>query len=124
MNDDHPLQLPSPDALAPNPRTQLRDITIVVVFLGWLVWLVNPYVPAEDPSVALGQVQGIRYFGSLGVSTQLDVRDTHGHERSLLVAGVSQLHKGQDVVMHVQTFGAELCSVDGSVCETLRGHPQ
>jgi len=124
MNDDHTLELPSPSTSALNPWTQLRDITTVVAFVGWLVWLVNPYVPTGDRSVALGQIQGIHYFGSLGISTQVDVRDNHGHERSLLVAGVSQLHKGQDVVMHVETFGSELCSVDGNVCETLRGHPK
>ena len=60
MNDDHTLESPSPDASALNPWTQLRDITIVVVFVGWLVWLVNPYVPAEGRSVALGQIQGAR----------------------------------------------------------------
>jgi hypothetical protein len=124
MNDDHTPELPSPGASALNPWTQLRDMTIVVVLVGLLVWLVSPYVPAEERFVSVGQIQGVRYFGSLGVSTQVDVRDSHGHERSLLVAGASQLHKGQDVVMHIRTFRSELCSVDGRVCETLRGNPQ
>lgn len=124
MKHDHTIDTPSPDGSALSPWVQLRDITIVAVFLECLVWLANPYVPAADRSVVLGEVQGVRFFGTFGVDTQVDVRDDQGHERSLLIVGVSQLHKGQDVVLHVHTFGSELCSADLAICESLRGHPQ
>lgn len=124
MSHDHTIHTQSQDGSPPSPWVQLRDIIIVVFFLGWLIWLVNPIVPTTDRSVTLGQVQGVRFFGTFGVDTQVDIRDDRGHERSLLVVGVSQLHKGQDVVLHVRTFGSELCSADGVICETLRGHPQ
>lgn len=103
---------------------QVRDVGIVIAFLGFLLWLSYPGIASDDRILAVGQIQGIRFVGSFGFSTQIDVRDAQGVERNLLTTGVSQLHKGQDVVLRVGFYRSELCSVDRSVCETLRGHPQ
>ena len=103
---------------------QVRDVGIVIAFLAWLVWLAFPGSASDDRILALGTVQNIRYVGSFGFSTQIDVRDAQGVERNLLTTGVSQLRKGQDVELRVGFYRSELCSIDRSVCEALRGNPQ
>lgn len=124
MNDDHTFDLPSPGAAVRSPWVQLRDIVIVIAFLGWLIYLAFPYIPIESHYVALGQVQGLRYFGAFGVNTQVDVRDDQGLERSLVVDGVSHLQKGQEVVLHIRGVRSDLCTPNGTICETLKGRPQ
>lgn len=120
----------------PFPWRELRDISIVVLFLGTLVWFISRFVEKEPPEVWLpvGTVQAIHYFGALGINTQIDVslpqaagQPSAGGsvtERSLVIDGITKFHKGQDLVMHKRWFGVLLCSADRMTCERLKGAPQ
>lgn len=115
---------------------ELRDIAIVAIFLGAVIWFISRFVEKEPPEVWLtvGTVQAIRYFGALGINTQIDVslpqfagQPTAGvsvTERSLVIDGITKFHKGQDLVMHKRWFGVLLCSADRMTCERLKGAPQ
>jgi len=115
---------------------QARDIGLVCAFVGALAWWVfglgEPYAERVIP---VGTVEGIRYFGSLRIRTQVDTRlarevqATNGLrasaiQRSLAVSGITQFRKGQEVVLIVRRFDVELCSLDVSICERVYGSPE
>lgn len=105
------------------PWQTARNVGIVLMFFGGIAVLANP---SDSPEryVPVGTVQSIRFFGSLGVQTQVDTRDAEGSERSFVVDRVSHLHKGQAVLLHAGRWGSELCNVERTICEDLIGSPQ
>lgn len=120
----------------PSYWRELRDIAIVLLFLGGVIWFISQFVEKEPPEIWLpvGTVQAIRYFGSLGLYTQVDVSlPSNGDqpasmqsltERSLVIDGITKFHKGQDLVMHKRWFGVLLCTTERMTCERLIGSPQ
>lgn len=102
------------------PWQQCRDILLVFILLGTPVWVLflRDWLGFEA-WVPVGPVQAIHYFGTFGIKAQID---TPG--RSFVVDGVTDLRSGQEVVLHVQRFGSELCPLNRQACETVRGHPQ
>lgn len=107
-----------------NMLQEVRDVTLVVVILGAPFWLATPSAQISDQYVPVGAVQSIRFFENFGVQTQIDTRDEMGSERNFVVNRVSDLKKGQTVVLHVRMFQTELCSADRSTCEELLGSPK
>lgn len=105
------------------PWQTARDIGIVFLVFGGIVELATPSA-SPDRYVPVGMVHSIRFFGNLGVQTQVDTRNAHGSERSFVVDCISRLSKGQEVALHVGRWGSELCNVDHSECEDLMGAPQ
>lgn len=116
---------------------QVRDILTVVAILGTVGWVVTPSSPPhEDKRVPLGKVEGVHFFGyALTLMTQLDTRapapdagasDPIGDNeyRSLVLAGMSQFRKGQEVVLNIHRFGAEVCNLDNTYCQEVKGNPQ
>lgn len=102
------------------PWQKCRDIAIVLTSLGSLIWALGfgEWIGFEA-WVPVGQVQTIRYFGTLGVKAQVDTTS-----RSFVVGGITEMRPGQEVVLHVSRFGSELCTADHNRCEPLMGHPQ
>lgn len=113
-----------PSTIEPEPLDiwqKVRDIGMVVTLLSGLTWLVVPASVTDARILPVGKIQDIRFLGSFLTSTQIDVRDSNGHERNLLVLEMTHLHKAQEVVLRVGLYQSELCSVDLSVCERVKG---
>lgn len=102
------------------PWQQCRDIAIVLTSLGSLIWALGlgDWIGFEA-WVPVGQVQSVRYFGTLGVKAQVDTTS-----RSFVVGGITEMRPGQEVVLHVSRFVSELCTADHKRCDPLVGHPQ
>lgn len=136
MEDEQPLSQPY-DSKGLTSRQRLRDILTVVAILGAFGWVVTPSSPPhEDKRLPLGKVEGIHFFGyALRMMTQLDTRAmapeagasvsiADSEYRSLVLAGMSQFRKGQEVVLNIHRFGAEVCNVDNTYCQDVKGSPQ
>lgn len=135
MKDESPVS--SPDGLKVlTPLQKLRDVLMVVAILGAVAWVVTPSSPPqEDKRVPLGKVESLHFFGyALQMMTQLDTRtqasdagaslsNGDSEYRSLVLAGVSQFRKGQEVVLNIHRFGAEVCNLDSTYCQQVKARP-
>lgn len=114
---------------------KIRDIGTVLCILLAVGWVVTPSSPPfEDKQVYLGKVDAIRFFGyKFFMMTQLDTQGpdptAHASEpaassvyRSLVLVGESQFRKDQELILILHRMGAEVCNLDRTHCEEVRGH--
>jgi len=90
-------------------------LVLAMVVMTALVWLPGLTHWGKNSVITpQGTVQRITFVKGLGVSSQVDTE-----QRSFLVRGVTQLHKGARVETRSGPLGSRLCDADSLICDEL-----